>query len=280
LIDEMAAEAGIAPAEASGVGISIAGFITSDGVVTATAHLSREWIGYNLKARLAAELATRYYFALDTPAPCLGEAYFGAGKGVSHFAYVTVSTGIGAGIIADGKYFTGGLGWAGGVGHIVIDEKSDRVCSGCGNAGCLETFAATQGIVATARELLPASAGPLRALAEANGGAITPRMVFEAAQQGDPAAHDVWRRAGHALGIGLMNFVDIVSPQRIVIGGGIAQAGDLLLEPARKVIRERAFPPQHRQAEVVQAALGDLSGIYGAAAMVFYDLNVNPPQDV
>ncbi|MCC7207922.1 MAG: ROK family protein, partial [Anaerolineae bacterium] len=149
VIAEITGETGIAPSTVHGVGISIAAFITSDGLVTATAHLSREWIGYNLKARLSAEFATRYYFALDTPAPCLGEAHFGAGKGIAHFAYVTVSTGIGAGIIADGRYFTGGLGWAGGVGHTIIDETSDRVCSGCGNAGCLETFAATQGIVAT-----------------------------------------------------------------------------------------------------------------------------------
>ncbi len=159
---EIAGETGIAPDTVRGVGISIAGFITSDGRVTATAHLSREWIGYNLKARLSAEFDTRYYFALDTPAPCLGEAYFGAGKGIAHFAYVTVSTGIGAGIIADGKYFTGGLGWAGGVGHTIIDETSDRICSGCGNAGCLETFAATQGIVAAAHEALSQSAGPRR----------------------------------------------------------------------------------------------------------------------
>jgi glucokinase len=101
------------------------------------------------------------------------------------------------------------------------------------------------------------------------------QVVFEAAQQQDPVAREVWQRVGHVLGIGLTNMVNIVSPTRIVVGGGIAQAGDLLLQPARDVIRERAYPPAHRQAEVVQAALGDLSGIYGAAAMVFHDLRIN-----
>lgn len=273
LIEHLLHQHRLTMADVDGVGISIAAFITADGVVTATAHLDHSWIGYDLRARLLRDVQTNYYFSLDTPAPTLGEAYYGAGKGIDHFAYVTVSTGIGAGIIADGRYFTGGLGWAGGVGHIIIDETSERVCSGCGNHGCLETFAATQGIITTAQEL--ARQNPRSLLSHGDLHKITPSLIFEAAQAGDQVALQVWRHAGHALGIGLTNLVDIVSPTRIVVGGGIAQAGDLLLEPARAVIRERAFPPQHRQAEVVQAALGDLSGAYGAAAMVFYDLRIN-----
>lgn len=260
-----------------GVGISLAGFITADGIVTATAHLSRRWIGYNLKQRLLQDWQTSYYFALDTPAPTLGEYYFGAGRGIDDLVYVTVSTGIGAGIISGGRYFTGGLGWAGGVGHTIIDENSSRVCEGCGNHGCLETFAARQGIVAAAQELVivhPDST--ILSLASGDLSCITPRLIFEAAQAGDMTARQVFTVAGHALGIGLTNLVDIVAPRRLVIGGGIAQAGDLLLEPVRKVIQQRAFPPNLRQVDVVQAALGDLSGLYGAAALVFFDLNINP----
>ena len=99
-------------------------------------------------------------------------------------------------------------------------------------------------------------------------------MVYDIALQGDKAAVKVFTIAGHQLGIGLTNLVDIVSPTRVIVGGGIALAGDLLLEPARKVIRQRAFPPQNRQVEVVPAALGDLSGMYGAASMVFNDIRV------
>lgn len=259
-----------------GIGISIAAFITAEGVTTATAHLSPEWVGFDLKAALAVKLPSNYYFALDTPAPTLGEGYFGAGMGIDHFVYVTVSTGIGAGIMNKGQYFIGGLGWAGGLGHIIIDEKSERVCQGCGNRGCLETFAATQGIIATTKEFAtryPESL--LHSLLNGDLERITPAIVYEAAKQNDPAASAVWEYAGHALGIGLTNLTDIVSPGRIVVGGGISQAGDFLLEPARKVVRERAFPPQHRHVEIVQAALGDLSGMYGAAAMVFYDTHIN-----
>ena len=264
-------------ARVDGVGISIAGFVTADGKVTATAHLSHDWIGYDLKSRLRRDWDVAYYFALDTPAPTLGEAYYGAGKGIENFVYITVSTGIGAGIIAHGQYFTGGLGWAGGIGHIIIDETSDRICEGCGNAGCLETFAAKQGILTTARELLqryPHSR--MAALVDGQASRLTPQLVYDAAQDGDLAAQEVFRRAGHALGLGLTNLVDIVAPDRVVVGGGIAQAGDWLLGPARAVVRERAFPPKLRQAEIVPAALGDLSGVFGAAAMVFYDLRINP----
>lgn len=281
IMREVCAEAGVELAELAGVGVSIAGFITDDGIITATAHLSRAWAGFDLGAALAAEISLPCYFALDTPAPTLGEAYFGAGRGIPHFVYVTVSTGIGAGIMINGRFFTGGLGWAGGLGHTILDENSERVCSGCGNRGCLETFAATQGILTSARELMAADqTSALHALAGANGGVLTPKQVFEAAQLGDAAALAVWQRAGHALGIGLVNLVDIVSPTRIAVGGGISQAGDYLLEPARAVIRERGFPPRHRQAEVVQSALGDLSGVYGAAAMVFHDLRVNPREEL
>jgi glucokinase len=274
LLGDLSAETGTPIDRMAGIGISIAAFITAQGLVTATAHLSRAWIGFDLRARLAQDLPANYYFALDTPAPALGEAYFGAGKDADDFVYMTVSTGIGAGIIANGRYFVGGLGWAGGVGHIIVDETSERVCGGCGNHGCLETFAARQGIVASAAEairLYPES----RLASLAAGAELTPRLVCEAAAAGDPAAIEVFARAGHYLGIGLTNLIDIVSPSRVVVGGGIALAGDLLLEPARAVVRERAFPPRNREAQIVPAALGDLSGMYGAAAMVFHDLRIN-----
>ena len=263
-----------------GIGVSFAGFVTADGMVTATAHLSREFIGLNLRSLLSQHIPNRYYFSLDTPTPTLGEAYFGAGKGYADFAYVTVSTGIGAGIMANGKYFTGGMGWAGGVGHIIIDETSERVCEGCGNHGCLETFAAKQGIVRTAREMIEQF--PDSRILQFAGDqleTITPKMVFEAAQAGDQAARRVFEHAGHALGLGLVSLADIVAPDRIIVGGGIAQAGELLLEPARKVVRERAFPPRIRSVDIVQAALGDMSAVFGAAAMVFFDLRINSPID-
>lgn len=272
---------GISPSELAGVGVSIAGFITADGLITATAHLSPEWVGFDLGAPLRDQFGVDCYFALDTPAPTLGEAYYGAGRDVSNFVYVTVSTGIGAGIVIDGEYFTGGLGWAGGVGHTILDETSERICEGCGNAGCLETFAATQGILATAHDLLSVSPeSRILDLADNQPSRITPELIYRAALDGDDVARSVWSEVGHKLGVGLVNLVDIVAPERVIIGGGVAQAGDLLLRPAREVIENMAFPPQLRSVELVQAELGDLSGIYGAAAMVFNDIRINLPEEM
>jgi glucokinase len=278
LIHSIAAKSQIGLSRIDGIGISMAAFITADGVVTATAHLSQEWVGYNLHARLSANLPAEYYFSLDTPAPTLGEAYYGAGRGIAELAYVTVSTGIGAGILVNGKYFIGGLGWAGGVGHIIIDENSRRRCEGCGNYGCLETFASKQAIITTAQELVEAQPGSLILdFVQGRPERITPKIVYKAAAAGDPAAIEVFRRAGHALGLGLVSLADIVAPSRIVVGGGIARAGEFLLGPAREVVRARAYPPRIRLVEIVQAELGDQSGIFGAAAMVFHDLRINSP---
>lgn len=261
----------------AGIGVSIAAFITAEGIVTATAHLSPEWIGYDLRRRLTGSLPTNYYFALDTPAPTLGEAYYGAGRGVADFAYVTVSTGIGAGIVSGGRLLTGGLGWAGGVGHVVVDPYGPRTCDACGNRGCLETYAAKQGILALAEEEILHHPDGL--LARRSPGSLTPELVCEAARNGDEAALRVFRQAGYYLGLGLTSLVNILSPKRVVVGGGIGLAGDLLLEPARVVIRQAAYPPVHREVEIVPAALGDLSGVYGVAAMVFHDIRINRTEE-
>jgi glucokinase len=257
----------------AGVGISIAAFITAEGVVTATAHLNPAWVGFDLRRRLVAALPANYYFALDTPAPTLGEAHYGAGRGFDDFAYVTVSTGIGAGVVAGGRIYTGGLGWAGGVGHVVVDPRGPRVCEGCGNRGCLETYSAKQGVLALAAEA--ALRHPDSLLARRATEAMSPEIVYEAARAGDDAAICVFRMAGHYLGLGLTSLVNILSPRRVVVGGGIALAGDLLLDPAREVIRRSAYPPAHRAVEVVPAVLGDLSGVYGVAAMAFLDIRIN-----
>jgi glucokinase len=257
----------------AGIGISLAAFVTAEGEIVATAHLSQDWVGFPLGETLRSELPTNHYFALDAPAPTLGEAHFGAGRGLSDFAYVTVSTGVGAGLFAGGSLYTGGLGWAGGVGHVVVDPNGKRQCTGCGNYGCVETYAALQGVLALAQEAIQRS--PESSLAAIPSLDLSPKVIAEAACAGDAGARWVYEQAGHHLGLGLTSLVDIFSPVRIVVGGGIALAGDLLLEPARRVIQRSAYPPVHRTVEVVPAELGDLSGAFGVAAMVFHDIRIN-----
>jgi glucokinase len=264
-------------AQLTGTGISIAAFVTQTGRVTATAHLAPSWVDTDLDALLT-ELPAPHAFGLDSPTAALGEAYFGAGKGARDLVYVTVSTGIGAAVVIDGRHWGGGSGWAGGIGHTIIDEKSDRICAGCRNRGCLETFAARQGIETTAAELmLEHPFGKLAQLTGNDPANVSARLVAEAAAAGDPGAVEALARAGHALGLGLTNLVDVLGPTMVIVGGGIALSGDPFLEPARAVVRSRAFPPILRQVPIVQARLGDLSGLYGAAAMVLYDAHVATP---
>ncbi len=272
VVERLLAKSDRAADSLAGIGVSIAAFITASGIITATAHLSQSWVGYDLRSRLAQVLPANYYFCLDAPAPTLGEAYYGAGRGCDDFAYVTVSTGIGAGVFAGGKLYTGGTGWAGGVGHVIVEPDGPRVCQGCGNAGCLETYAAKQGVLALALEAIESHPESLLARQVEQ---LTPQAIYAAASEGDEAALWVFSRAGYYLGLGLTNLIDILSPQRVVVGGGVALAGELLLEPARQVVRRTAFPPAHRQVPIVPAALGDLSGVYGVAAMAFHNIRVN-----
>ncbi len=272
-ISRLSCEAGFDAGAVAGIGVSIAAFVTSEGRIVATAHLGDAWVNDPFGDRLRAKHPGNYYFALDAPAPTLGEAYYGAGRGHSDFAYVTVSTGVGAGLFLGGRIYTGGLGWAGGIGHVIVDPNGKRTCTGCGNRGCLETYAATQGILALAREAIERDPGSR--LAKLGSEALTPRAICDTATAGDAAAVDVFSTAGKYLGLGLTSLVDVLSVTRIVVGGGVALAGDLLLEPAREVVRRAAFPPAHRSVEVVPAELGDLSGSYGAAAMVFNDIRIN-----
>jgi glucokinase len=175
-------------------------------------------------------------------------------------------------VFAGGKLYTGGTGWAGGVGHVIVEPNGPRVCDGCGNSGCLETYAAKQGVLALAAEAIERHP---KSLLAGDAEPLTPQSICAAACEGDEAAQWVFSQAGYYLGLGLTNLIDILSPQRVVVGGGVALAGDLLLEPARQVVRRMAFPPAHRQVPIVPAALGDLSGVYGVAAMAFNDIRVN-----
>jgi len=173
----------------------------------------------------------------DASAAALGEHRFGAGKGASNLIYLTVSTGIGGGIIVDGELYTGSCGSAGEVGHMTIAVNGSK-CA-CGNIGCWETLAS---------------------------GTAVARV---AAQGGDPLAWDVIRTAATYLGVGMVNLVNIFNPELIIVGGGMAKLGDLLLEPARRLVGERAFPVSAKAVRIVTAQLGDEAGVYGAASLAF-----------
>lgn len=204
----------------------------------------------------------------DANAAVLGEHRFGAGRGVAHMIYVTVSTGIGGGLILDGRLYHGATGMAGEIGHTTVLPYGP-LC-GCGNRGCLEALASGSAIARRARERV-AHGVPTRIadLAGNDPELITAKLVAEAASEGDAEARGILAEAMNYLGIGMANLVNLLNPELIVIGGGLTHIGERLFGPVRRAIDQHAFPAQAQAVHVVRAGLGDDVGVLGAAAVAW-----------
>ena len=200
----------------------------------------------------------------DASAAALGEHRFGVGRGVSNLILLTIGTGIGGGIIINGRLYNGPSGSAGEIGHMTIDVNGPK--DRCGNIGCLETLASGTAMAREAKKRI--TQGENSSLVELVTGKIediTAEKIGVAAQNGDTLALDVIVEAGTYLGVGMVNLVNIFNPEMIVVGGGVANLGDLLLDPTRQVVRERAFQISARAVRIVTAQLGDEAGVFGAA---------------
>lgn len=224
-----------------------------------------------VRERLGAHKDLPIVLVNDANAAALAEFRFGAGAGynggapVKHLVYLTISTGIGGGVITDGKLLLGQNGMAAELGHIVIDLWGPR-CS-CGNRGCLEAMASG---TALAREgYMVVKARRPTSISDAAGGdpeRVTAEMVVEAAQGGDPEARELMKREGMLAGVGVVNCIHSFNPQLVVLGGGVSNAGALLFDPVRATVQERIMPAYKGTFEIVQAGLGGDSGALGAVA--------------
>lgn len=236
--------------------------------------LARGFVLYppNLPGWGAVPLAERLSQALDLPVwlgndanlAALGEHRFGAGRGVAHMIYITVSTGIGGGIISDNRLVVGAHGMAAEVGHMPLVLEGP-LC-GCGHRGHLEALASGPSIAREAEAAVqrgwPTSLAELKRPLRAED-------VVAAARAGDQVARSILARAGEFLGRGMALLAHLFDPERFVIGGGVSNAGELLLEPARQAARRHVLPSYRDTFDVVQAELGDNAGLVGAAALVF-----------
>ena len=216
---------------------------------------------------LQRELGETVHVENDANAAALGEAWVGAGRGVRDLIYITVSTGIGGGLILDGRLYRGANGTAGEIGHIII-EPDGPLCH-CGNRGCLEVLASGTAIARQAREAV-ARGDPtsLRRLA-GRPDEITAVAVADAARDGDSLAADLYHRAGTRIGVVLGNLLALLNPKMIIIGGGVSKTGSLLFRPLREAIGQRVYPAPALGAAVIPADLGDDVGIIGGAALVY-----------
>lgn len=270
-IDRTISSSNVVLSQLSGIGIAAAGIIDSrKGKVIFSPNLPG-WHEVPLGDAVRQRFNVSTYLGNDASLAALGEWRFGVKKQVANLIYVTVSTGIGGGIICNGKPYTGVLGAAGEIGHMTIDVNGPR-CN-CGSVGCWETLASG---TALAREAVKhIEEGASTSIVEFAGGDLTrvdAKVVFEAAKQGDKLANQLIARLGYYLGVGLANLVNIFNPELILIGGGVAKMGDLLLEPAIKVVKERAFTTSATSVQIKPALLGDDSSILGAVAFVLDNL--------
>jgi glucokinase len=251
-----------------GIGIVAPGLVDPwKGIIRGSPNLPG-WKSVPLKALLEREFGLPVVVGNDANLAALAEQRFGAGQGVSDLIYITVSTGIGGGIIAGNRLLLGAQGFAAEVGHQTIEAQGPR-CK-CGNVGCLEVLAAGPAIARCARELIRTGVGTAIAdLVDGDLDKITARVVSQAAQAGDPVAIELFRQAGFYIGVGIVNLLHLFNPGLIVIGGGVAKAGALLFEPIRATVRERAMASYYwENTPIVPATLGDDVGLLGAVALV------------
>ncbi|MFC1993027.1 ROK family protein [Chloroflexota bacterium] len=244
--------------------VAAAGAIDTDrGVITLSPNLPG-WRDIPLKDIVQERCQVDTFLINDANAAALGEHRFGVGKGTNNLVYITMGTGIGGGIIIDGNLYSGTCGSAGEIGHMTIDVNGPK-CN-CGNTGCLEAL--VSGTALSREAIRRIRQGERSSLAEIVKGRIediTAEAVEEAARSGDSLASDVIFKAATYLGIGMVNLVNIFNPDMIVVGGGMANMGDLLLEPARQVVKERAFQISAQAVRILPSQLGDDAGLIGAA---------------
>jgi glucokinase len=246
-----------------GLGVGAPGPLdTARGIVLLTPNLG--WVNMPLRDRLAA--ATGLHTTLDNDANCaiLGEAWVGAARDARYAIGMTIGTGIGGGIVLDGRLHHGAADCAGEIGHVTI-EMNGRRC-GCGNYGCLEAYASGPAIAMRAVEQLQLGAeSVLSTLVNGDYDRVTAQTVFAAAHDEDELALEVVRDTARYLGTGVANLLNIFNPDLFVIVGGVTQAGDALFEPLQREVARRAFKPAVESCRIVPGALGGLAGVYGAA---------------
>ena len=257
-------EAGVEASALRGLGVATPGWVdTERGIVPAAPQLIG-WRDVPLVEMLQERLGLTVRLENDANAAALGENAFGAGRGTRHMLYITVSTGVGAGIIVDGRLYGGAKGSAGEIGHTIVDP-SGPPC-GCGKHGCLESL--SSGTAIARRAAQAADRGDSAALAgiREREGRLGARQVADAARQGDAASIAIYEEAGYFLGIALANAVNLLSPEAIILGGGVMRAKDLFLPRAEETMRDLALDEPLKYMRLAEAELGDRAGVMGMIA--------------
>ncbi len=244
-----------------GVGIGVPGPVDSKGVIYTAPNLG--WDVFNVNDTLSEMVGLPVKAGNDANVAALGEMWKGGGAGYQNLVTVTLGTGVGGGIIIEGKVLAGYSGAGGEIGHIHVEDDEEKVC-GCGNKGCLEQYASATGIVYIAKKRLAKDDAPsvLREHAD-----FSAKTVWDAVKAGDAVAIEIAEQFGEYLGKGLAAIACVVNPEIIVIGGGVSKAGEILLDYIVKNYKPYVFKGS-RDTKFALATLGNDAGIYGAAKLM------------
>ena len=259
-IQDKWAEKGLKKEEIAGVGIGIPGPVSRTGEVPAAVNL--HWGYKNVAGELHQALDLKVKVGNDANVAALGEMWAGGGKGTDNLIMVTLGTGVGGGIIVDGKIVAGAHGAGGEIGHGIVAPEEKEACN-CGNHGCLEQLASATGIARLADRRLEKDETP----SVLRGKNVNAKSVFDAYKAGDAVAAEIVEQFAEILGKALAMYACVTDPEVFVIGGGVSKAGQVLLDVLEKYYQKYAFPAC-RAARMVLAGLGNDAGIYGAAKMV------------
>ena len=248
-----------------GIGFGFPGQIDCDNGVVRLAPNIPGWVNIPIADIVSKEFGVPVKVDNDVRCAALAELNYGAGKGATNMICITVGTGIGSGLIVNGKLVRGASNAAGELGHIKLQMEGGPLC-GCGDHGCLEAFASGPSIVAMAEEYV--RGGKSTKYRELAKNEITPYYVCEAAKQGDVVAKKIFEIIGNYIGIGLASVVNLLNPEKIVIGGGVADAGEFLFGPIKETLKKRSMPIQGEAVQVVHAELGNTAGVIGASLLI------------
>lgn len=254
-------EKGISENEVKGIGIGVPGPVDDEGTLVGGA-VNIGWDSFNIPEALSAYIKIPVKAANDANAAALGEMWQGGGKGCQSMVAVTLGTGIGGGIIINGKLLTGATGAAGEIGHIHLEDEEPERCN-CGNRGCMEQYASATGVVRLARRRLARDEKP----SILRHGELSAKTVFDAVKEKDEVAIEIAQQFGDCLGKGLGIVASVVNPEVFVIGGGVSKAGEILLSFVEPAFQKYTFK-QCRNAKFALARLGNDAGIYGTAALI------------
>lgn len=261
-IEDKLKSTGVDKSDVKGIGLCVPGPVKSDGTVRKCVNLG--WGIFNVEQALSEKTGFPVKAGNDANVAALGEMWMGGGKGYKDVLMVTLGTGIGGGVIADGKMLYGAHGAAGEIGHIKVSDTETVTC-GCGKKGCLEQYASATGIVRVAKRRLEKDHAEtvLRSLDD-----ITAKDVFDKAKEGDAVALEIADTVTKMLGTALANVSGVVNPEIYVIGGGVSKAGNILIEGIAKYFAEKCFHACE-ETKFALASLGNDAGMYGCASLIF-----------